>query len=342
MLQLPVVPKVALYWDFENVHSALVPERVSGAEVRSGCGAAGLTMHEIMCRVRQHGRITINRAYVHWSGLSRFADDLNRHGLSLVQIFPRGGQGKNGADIHMCVDIVEDMLRLDIDVCVLVTGDSDFIGVVHKLRQYGKRVIGFGNRDWTSVHMVSACDEFCFFDELVPLASSVPAGVPRPKLAPVRKVAPLPPAPVPVLSPSEAVPVSPVLSSSEKRALLRQMVESYRSLLIAALSYLGMMDAPPTLSDVKLMMLRLDPSFDHKSRGAKLFGQFIDCFPDVVRRGGEDWSRVELLVPPDAGAYVIPVSKWSRSRHGRREYGDEVLWERDADADDDADDQIPF
>lgn len=97
--------------------------------------------------------------------------------MELVQLFPRGAHGKNGADIQMCVDMVEDLLRLEVDVCIIVSGDSDFIGVAQKARQYGKRVIGIGVRDFSNRFFQRVCDEFKFYDTLVQAEVATPVTV---------------------------------------------------------------------------------------------------------------------------------------------------------------------
>jgi hypothetical protein len=52
---------------------------------------------------------------------------------------------------------------------VLITGDRDFTPLVQSLRKRGKQVIGVGVKHTASRSFVSLCDEYVFYEELVPV-----------------------------------------------------------------------------------------------------------------------------------------------------------------------------
>jgi hypothetical protein len=55
--------------------------------------------------------------------------------VDLVQLFPAAAYAKNGADIRLAVDAVEDMFRLpDLTHVVIVAGDSDYIALAQRCR----------------------------------------------------------------------------------------------------------------------------------------------------------------------------------------------------------------
>jgi hypothetical protein len=60
-----------------------------------------------------------------------------------------------------------------IDTFVIISGDSDFSPLVSKLRENAKTVIGVGVKQSTSDLLISNCDEFIFYDDLV--SSGAPA-----------------------------------------------------------------------------------------------------------------------------------------------------------------------
>lgn len=248
-----VAAKVAIYWDFENVHASLFEERIgSYRNERMKPQPELVDVGAVMDYAKTLGSVCINRAYCNWSFFYRYSDALSGHGISLVQMFPRGLHGKNGADIQMCVDMVEDLLRLDVDICIMVSGDSDFIGAAQKVRQYGKRVIGIGVRDYSNRHFQRMCDEFKFYDMLV--------------------------------KSEEATPVT--MDDSGKMTL-----ESAKQLLVAAVSRLAGQygEAEVLKARVKPMMLRLEPAFDEGSvgwgaghEGFATFSAFLKACRDVV------------------------------------------------------------
>src|SRR5438477_5260781 len=76
--------------------------------------------------------------------------------------------GKNSADIRMVVDALDlCYTKSHVDAFVIVSGDSDFSPLVSKLRENNKTVIGVGVKKSTSDLLVSACDEFIYYDDLV-------------------------------------------------------------------------------------------------------------------------------------------------------------------------------
>ncbi|MGH8128358.1 MAG: NYN domain-containing protein, partial [Gammaproteobacteria bacterium] len=76
--------------------------------------------------------------------------------------------GKNSADIRMVVDALDlCYTKPHVDTFVIVSGDSDFSPLVSKLRENDKLVIGSGVKNSSSDLLVSNCDEFIFYDDLV-------------------------------------------------------------------------------------------------------------------------------------------------------------------------------
>jgi len=63
----------------------------------------------------------------------------------LVQLFPAAAYGKNGADIRLAVDAIEDMFRLpDLTHIVIVAGDSDYIALAQRAKRLGRYVVAVG------------------------------------------------------------------------------------------------------------------------------------------------------------------------------------------------------
>src|SRR6478735_3149879 len=86
--------------------------------------------------------------------------------LHLVQLFTASGV-KNGADIRLAVDAVEDFMRHpEISHVVLVAGDSDYVPLAQSCKQQGRYVVGIGVAGSTSKALVSACNEFIDYANL--------------------------------------------------------------------------------------------------------------------------------------------------------------------------------
>ena len=78
------------------------------------------------------------------------------------------GGDKNGADINLALDALEMAFTHDhINAFVIVGGDSDFITLVEKLKQYDRKVFVVGGRQFTSLAMQKNCHEFIAYENLV-------------------------------------------------------------------------------------------------------------------------------------------------------------------------------
>lgn len=151
-------PRIAVYLDYENL--------AIGARDKLG---AKFDFANVADALAERGRVIVRKAYADWS---YFDDDrrmLTRHQVELIDIPQKmGGSRKNAADIKMAIDAVELALdRTYISTFVICTGDSDLSPLVHKLREFDRRVIGVGIRDSTSKLLPPACDEFLFYDNLI-------------------------------------------------------------------------------------------------------------------------------------------------------------------------------
>src|SRR5688500_19812770 len=70
------------------------------------------------------------------------------------------GGDKNGADINLALDALEmAFTHPHINAFVIVGGDSDFISLLEKLKQYDKKVFVVGGRQFTSNIMQKNCHE---------------------------------------------------------------------------------------------------------------------------------------------------------------------------------------
>ncbi len=246
-------PNVAVYWDFENIHASLHEREIGSyrTDARFRTQPLLVDIGAIMDYASTIGNVCVNRAYCNWSYFHRYQDALSGYGISLVQMFPRGQHGKNGADVQMCVDMVEDLLRLNLDIYIIVSGDSDYIGVAQKVRQYGKRVIGIGVRDYTNRYFQRVCDEFKFYESLV----------------------------------QQEREESVALDESGKMTKA-----TAKKLLVTAVSRLAIQSGDASVMKVRIkpMMLRLEPAFDERSIGYANFSAFLsDCTDVIDERVGE-------------------------------------------------------
>src|ERR1700734_3959026 len=172
--------RVAVYLDFDNIVISRY-DQVNGRNSFQKDKAKGLDKHTdrleratvdigaIIDFASSFGTLVLTRAYADWSAPMNagYRGQLVSRAVDLVQLFPTAAYAKNGADIRLAVDAVEDMFRLpDLTHVVIVAGDSDYIALAQRCRRLGRYVVGVGVAGSTSRSLAAACDELVTYDAL--------------------------------------------------------------------------------------------------------------------------------------------------------------------------------
>src|SRR6201981_3533503 len=191
--------RVAVYLDFDNIvisrydqvngRSSFQKDKAKGLDnYADRLAQATVDVGAIIDFASSFGTLVLTRAYADWSVdvNAGYSHQLVARAVDLVQLFPAAAYGKNGADIRLAVDAVEDMFRLpDLTHVVIVGGDSDYIALAQRCKRLGRYVVGIGVAGASSRALAAACDEFVTYDALpgVPaleaqqLPADQPAGV---------------------------------------------------------------------------------------------------------------------------------------------------------------------
>lgn len=148
---------LALFCDFENVALGVRDTRYARFDIQP-----------VLERLLLKGSIVAKKAYCDWDRYKEFKPAMHEAAFELIEIPHVSMSGKNSADIRLVVDALDLCYTKDhIDTFVIISGDSDFSPLVSKLRENAKTVIGVGVKNSTSDLLISNCDEFIFYDELV-------------------------------------------------------------------------------------------------------------------------------------------------------------------------------
>jgi len=164
-------PSVAIYWDFENIHATLI-DQLNGAgtyrQTRFTPQDPVVNVAALMEFCASFGTVAINRAYGNWQWFARYREALLQNAVELIQLFPPGAAAKNGADIKLCLDATEDMIRFPhITTLVIIGADSDFLPVSQKVKAAGRTLVGVGIEAATNRHWAHSCHEFRYYERLV-------------------------------------------------------------------------------------------------------------------------------------------------------------------------------
>ncbi|MGH9347439.1 MAG: NYN domain-containing protein [Vicinamibacterales bacterium] len=287
--------RIAVFIDFDNVEIG----------VKSTIGGQfdiGLVLEAI----KERGEIVTKIAYSDWKRAGDYSRLLTQHAIRMVQRNLTPGGDKNGADITMALDALEMAFTHDhINAFVIVGGDSDFISLVEKLKQYGRRVIVVGGRQFTSLTMQRNCHEFIAYENLV--------GAARPPRA--------------------------ERGAKQAAAAVQSDIARVLPLVKRALKVLSEREVTPQLGLLKSTLLQLDSTFSEREYGA---GSFRDFMEKVARAGAvtlKHAGRSMLVEPVDEAPSQADVAPAAPEKPLEPPVAPPVAPHRAAEADDD--DEMP-
>ncbi|MGL3151037.1 NYN domain-containing protein [Microbacterium sp. A82] len=341
----PQDPRVAVYLDFDNiviswydrVHGRnaygkdrqRITENPNDPDVIERLRGAMIEVGAIIDYAASFGTLVLTRAYADWSSHvnAEYRSQLVARAVDLVQLFPAAAYAKNGADIRLAVDAVEDMFRLpDLTHVVIVAGDSDYVPLAQRCKRLGRYVIGVGVAGSTAKSLAAACDEFESYDSLpgvvrpVPKQAALPAEPVTPQVTePVasRKTADAEPAaprttpdaapeapatkpkaaskgrtkkatkPAETVAPAEETEPTPTTEQEEATLLLERALRLGHDKAGA--------DEWLHSSAVKTHMRRMDPSFSEKALGYRSFSDFLKSRDDITELEETGHERVVRL-----------------------------------------------
>jgi len=223
---------IAVFIDFDNIEIG----------VKSTLGEH-FDVGTILDAIKERGEVVSKIAYADWTRAGEYSRSLTQHAIRLVQRNLTPGGDKNGADINMALDALEmAFTHQHINAYVIVGGDSDFLSLVEKLKQYDKKVFVVGGRQFTSSILQRNCHEFIAYENLTRSKPQVSRGTTERQVA-ARASAPL----------AQAYPI-----------------------VRRALKILADREVSPQTGLLKSTLLQLDSTFSERNYGASSFLDFVE------------------------------------------------------------------
>jgi len=118
--------------------------------------------------LKERGDIVAKFAYANWGRQEGAARQMAENAVQMVQRLPSPRGDKNGGDINLALDALEmAFTHTHVNAFAIISGDSDFIPLVNKLKEYGKTVYVVGGKAFTSNILQSNCHEFVAYENLL-------------------------------------------------------------------------------------------------------------------------------------------------------------------------------
>ncbi len=149
--------KIAVFIDFDNIEIGV--KTTLGTHFDAGA---------VLEAIKERGEVVTKIAYGDWTRAGDYSRSLTQHAIHMVQRNLTPGGDKNGADINLALDALEmAFTHSHINTFVIVGGDSDFMALVEKLKQYDRKVLVVGGRAFTSHILQKNCHEFLAYENLI-------------------------------------------------------------------------------------------------------------------------------------------------------------------------------
>ncbi|SRR5579871_80414 len=276
--------KFAVFIDFDNIEIG----------VKSTLGRE-FDVSLVLEALKERGEVVTKFAYGNWKMAGRHSEKMAAHAVHMIQRDPSPRGDKNGGDINLAMDALEMAFTRDfINAFCIVGGDSDFMSLVEKLKQYNKAVYIVGGRGFTSTILQKNCREFISYENLIGANDEAPAVAPEsirrprgarggrtPSRAPGRapRGGRVPAKALAAHAPegaAETAVAAPQHAPSHGRHEDSLELSNVMPLLSRTLKVLSDREHEPLLGLVKSTMIQLDSTFTERDYGVSSFLDFAE------------------------------------------------------------------
>ena len=208
--------------------------------------------------LKERGDIVAKFAYANWGRQEGAARSMAENAVQMVQRLPSPRGDKNGGDINLALDALEmAFTHPHVNAFAIISGDSDFIPLVNKLKEYGKTVFVVGGKAFTSTILQQNCHEFVSYESLL----SEPGDRSR--------------------APRASAAAWRTATAERQQGGHRGRPDPLdlaqaMPLVERALQVLERRAVQPQLGLLKSTMLQLDSAFTEKAYGASSFSDFVE------------------------------------------------------------------
>ena len=131
------------------------------------CGAKVATLKSILEKVKIRGDILLGKVYGYTDKFDDLKEVLLSNTFTVVPSLRYGISQKNNADIQLVIDALQVAYENElIDSFCIVSGDSDYVPLVGRLKSMGKFVLGISRSEAASNIFINACNEFQFLESV--------------------------------------------------------------------------------------------------------------------------------------------------------------------------------
>lgn len=115
-----------------------------------------IDLRELKRRIKKYGRIVISKVFLNQFAPEKLIEAIINEGFEPVVVLAE--EEANDVDVSLAVSAMESILARDVDIIAIATRDADFLPVVQKAKEYGKKVVVLGAEPGFSSSLKNSAD----------------------------------------------------------------------------------------------------------------------------------------------------------------------------------------
>lgn len=117
-----------------------------------------IDLRELKKRTEKYGRVVVAKVFINQFAPEKLIEAVINEGYKVEMILAVQDDDANDVDVSVAVAATEAALMHDVDYIALATRDADFLPVIQKAKEYGKKVIILGAEPGFSASLRNAAD----------------------------------------------------------------------------------------------------------------------------------------------------------------------------------------
>ncbi len=118
-----------------------------------------IDLNQIRLKVMEHGNIVVARVFLNQFAPVKLVEAVTNQGFEAVIGMGGTKEDQTDVDVYMAVAAMDAAYNRNVDIVALGTRDADFLPVVRRVKEMGKRIIIIGQNPGFSKGLQRAADD---------------------------------------------------------------------------------------------------------------------------------------------------------------------------------------
>ena len=115
-------------------------------------------LRELKKRVSHYGRIIIAKVFLNQFAPEKLIEAIINEGFESAMVLAQNEEDAMDVDVSVAVAAMEALLTKDVDIIALASRDADYLPVVQKVKEHGKKIVVIGAEPGFSSSIRNAAD----------------------------------------------------------------------------------------------------------------------------------------------------------------------------------------